>query len=139
MSKNPIPQGKYVPAKKINNLVYSAGMTPRVDGKLILTGKIKSNEDIEKYKDSVIQAAKNSLIAIKNSLSESEKLDDIVNLTVYVNCEEDFSLHSKIADFASEYLVDELGERGISPRTSVGVASLPGDAPVEVQIIASFI
>ena len=139
MEKNPIPQGKYIPAKKSKDLVYSAGMTPRVDGKLMLEGKVKVSEDLNFYRDAVKQAAKNALVAIKNTLEEGEKIEDIVTMTVYVNAEEGFTSHSKLADFASDYIVENLGDIAICSRAAIGVYSLPGNAPVEVQLVASYI
>ena len=57
---NPIPQGKYVPATRFGNLIFTAGMTPRNNGVLIRTGKVKASDDIADYKDAVVQAAKNA-------------------------------------------------------------------------------
>lgn len=138
MEKNPIPQGKYIPAKKSKDLIYSAGMTPRVDGILMLEGKVKASEDINFYEDAVKQAAKNALVAIKNTLEKGEKIEEIVTMTVYVNAEEGFTAHSKIADFASDYIVKDLGDIAICSRAAIGVYSLPGNAPVEVQLVASY-
>jgi len=132
-----IPQGKYIPAKRCGNLVFTAGMTPRNNGVLIMEGKIDNNEPLEKYIIAVEQATENALKAIKNILSKDEVIVDILSLNVYVNSENNFKKHSKLADFASEYLFKELGEIGIASRTSVGVISLPGNAPVEIQIIAA--
>lgn len=131
-----IPQGKYIPAKRCGNLVFTAGMTPRNNGVLIMEGKIDNNEPLEKYIIAVEQATENALKAIKNILSKDEVIVDILSLNVYVNSENNFKKHSKLADFASEYLFKELGEIGIASRTSVGVISLPENAPVEIQIIA---
>ncbi|WP_338983901.1 RidA family protein [Fusobacterium nucleatum] len=132
-----IPQGKYVPAKRCGNLVFTAGMTPRNNGVLIMEGKIDNNEPLEKYIVAVEQATENALKAIKNILSKNEVIVDILSLNVYINSENNFKKHSKLADFASEYLFKELGEIGIASRTSVGLISLPGNAPVEIQIIAA--
>ena len=60
----------------------------------------------------------------------------IMQITVYVNSEPDFTKQPKIADFASEYFCEELGESGVGSRAAVGVAVLPGEAPVEIAIIA---
>ena len=138
MEKNPIPQGKYLPAKKSNGFIYSAGMTPRIDGKLILEGKVTRDKEISFYQEAVVQATKNALKAIKNTLEDSEVLDEIINMTVYVKAEEDFTDHSKIVDLGSNYLFEVLGEKGISPRTALGVKTLPGNAPVEIQLVASY-
>lgn len=138
MEKNPIPQGRYLPAKKSNGFIYSAGMTPRLDGKLILEGKVTRDKEISFYKEAVVQATKNALTAIKNTLEEGEVLEEIINMTVYVNAEEGFTAHSKISDLGSNYLFEVLGEKGISPRASLGVKTLPGNAPVEIQLVASY-
>lgn len=126
---NPIPQGKYVPATRFGNMIFTAGMTPRNNGVLIRTGKVKASDDIADYKDAVVQAA-------KNKLEEGEKIVQIMQITVYVNSEPDFTKQPKIADFASEYFCEELGESGVGSRAAVGVAVLPGEAPVEIAIIA---
>ena len=134
---NPIPQGNYVPASRSGNLVFSAGMTPRNNGVLILSGKISSVDPIDTYKAAVRQATKNALTAVRNTLSDEEKIEKIITLTVYINAEDSFQSHSQLADFASDYLYDELGDAGSGSRTAIGVASLPGNAPVEIQLIAS--
>ncbi|MDU5807274.1 MAG: RidA family protein [Peptoniphilus harei] len=138
MEKNPIPQGRYLPAKKSNGFIYSAGMTPRLDGKLILEGKVTSDKEISFYKAAVVQATKNALTAIKNTLEEGEVLEEIINMTLYVNAEEGFTAHSNIADLGSNYIFEVLGEKGISPRAALGVKTLPGNAPVEIQLVASY-
>lgn len=72
----------------------------------------------------------------KNKLEEGEKIVQIMQITVYVNSEPDFTKQPKIADFASEYFCEELGESGVGSRAAVGVAVLPGEAPVEIAVIA---
>lgn len=133
---NPIPQGKYVPASRFGSLIYTAGMTPRYNGELIQRGKVRTAQPAGTYKAAVRQAAANALTAAQNTLSEKEKLEQIVSLTVYINAEEEFQAHSKLADFASEFLFEKLGDTGIGSRAAIGVASLPGDAPVEIQLVA---
>lgn len=133
--KDPIPQGKYVPATRGGNLVFTAGMTPRKDGVLQFSGKVEAGEPLEKYREAARLAAGNALTAARNRLEAGEKISRVLSTTVYVNAGEGFSAHSKIADFASEYLCEELGEAGTAARAAVGVAGLPGEAPVEVQIV----
>jgi len=134
---NPIPQGKYVPANRFENMIFTAGMTPRDNGVLIKTGKIAIADPIEDYRDAVRQAAKNALTAARNKLEEGEHIARILLITVYVNAEEGYTTQAKIADHASEYFCEELGEAGIGARAAVGVASLPGNAPVEISIICA--
>ena len=134
---NPIPQGMYVPANRFENLIFTAGMTPRLNGVLIKTGKIAISDPIEDYRDAVRQAAKNALTAARNKLEEGERIERILLITAYVNAEEGYTTQAKIADHASEYFCEELGDAGIGSRAAVGVASLPGNAPVEISIICA--
>ena len=133
---NPIPQGNYAPATRGGDLIFTAGMTPRKNGELILSGKVKISEPAEGYREAVKQAAANALTAAVNTLNEKECIGQILSLTVYVNAEEGYTTHARLADLASEYLYEELGEAGIGSRVAVGVASLPGNAPVEIQLVA---
>lgn len=133
----PVPQGKYVPATRFGGLIFTAGMTSRKNGVLILSGKVRAEEPLEHYRDAVEQAVSNALIAAQGRLQPGESIRQILQLMVYVNAEQGFQLHSKLADFATEYLCGELGEAGVAARAALGVASLPGEAPVEIQIICA--
>ena len=134
MSKNPIPQGKYVPATRGGQMIFTAGMTPRNNGVLIFSGKVKAEEPLETYRDAVRQAVANCLTAARNKLAEGERIQQVLAMTVYINAAPGFGSHAKLADFASEYMVEELGEAGIGARAAIGLASLPGEAPVEIQL-----
>lgn len=133
----PIPQGKYVPANRYGQLIFSAGMTPRINGVLQFSGKVLKSAPLSDYKKAVEIAAANALIAVKSLLQPQEQIVKVLTLTVYINAEDGYTEHSKIADFASDLLCAQLGEAGIVSRTAIGVASLPGNAPVEVQLIVA--
>lgn len=135
-AENPIPQGNYVPAVKFGNLVFTAGMTPRKNGILIKEGKLTPESDINDYAQAVHLAASNALTAARNALEPGEQIARILSVTVYVNAQEGFTGHSKIADLASEYFCREMAAAGIGSRAAVGMASLPGNAPVEISLIA---
>lgn len=135
--QNPIPQGKYVPATRSGQTIYTAGMTPREDGRLIMEGKVLCGEPFETYQKAVIVAVRNALIAASNMLYPGEKIEKILLMTVYVNAEDGFEKHPRIADFASEFLYQELGENAIGSRVAIGVATLPSNAPVEIQLIVA--
>ena len=132
---NPIPQGKYVPATRFGDLIVTAGMTPRKNGQLIQTGRVLKDAPLEDYKDAVRQAAENALTAARNQLAEDERIVRVLSMTVYVNAEDGFTSHAKIADFASDYLNEELEAASPMARVSIGVATLPGNAPVEIQLM----
>ena len=134
---NPVPQGKYVPATRFGNLIYTAGMTPRKNGVLIMSGKVTADADVESFRAAMCQAADNALTAAQNKLEEGEKILQILQLMVYINAEDGYTQHAKIADLAVDFLNDTLGSAGVAARTSVGVASLPGNAPFEVQMVAA--
>lgn len=139
MNKNleqPIPQGKYLPAIRHNDVVYTSGMTPRKAGKLIYSGQIRVDEPIESYKDSISLATLNALYAAQSCLNEGEKIVTILQLNVFLNTEKEFTAHAKIADYASEVLIETLGNNCIGSRAAIGVASLPSNAPVEIVLIA---
>ena len=128
MSQNPIPQGKYKPAVRHGGLIFTAGMTPRKNGVLLMSGKITPDRPLEDYREAVIQAAFNALTAARNTLKEGERIVQILSLTVYLNAS---------PDIASNWLYEQLGEAGVGPRAAIGVATLPGNAPVEIQLVAA--
>ena len=101
MSNKIIPQGKYIPASRAGKLIYTAGMTPRVNGQLIMVGPVEADKPLETYREALRQSAENALNAARNALEEGESLDKIVNMLVFLNTSEDFTSHAKIADFAS--------------------------------------
>ena len=98
---------------------------------------VTQDAPLENYKEAVRQAADNALTAARNQLAEGERIVRVLSMTVYVNAEEGFTSHAKIADFASDYLSEELGDASPMARVSIGVASLPGNAPVEIQLVCS--
>ncbi|AKG73592.1 RidA family protein [Salinicoccus halodurans] len=131
----PKPKGNYTLATRFENIIYTAGMTPTVDGVLIKRGKLMASHSEDTYRQIVQQATCNALTAAENALQYGEEISQVINMTIYINAEERLNGHARLADFASAYLSEELGERGIGSRTTVGVSSLPGDAPVEVQLV----
>ena len=137
MSQNPIPQGNYRPAVRYGNLIYTAGMTPRRNGVLIQSGKIRPDRPLDDYREAIIQAASNALTAARNTLREGERIAQILSLTVYLNATPDYTTHAMVGDIASDWLVEQLGEAGVGARAAIGLATLPGDAPVEIQLVAA--
>ena len=137
MSGNlPIPQGNYIPAKRHGDLIVTSGMTPRREGVLIMTGPVRAATSLTDYHDAVRLACGNALTAANALLGGEESITTILSLTVYIAADPVFTSHSKLADVASDYLRDELGSDGIGARAAVGVATLPGNAPVEIQLMA---
>ena len=140
MSKDiqqPVPQGNYLPAVRHADLIYTSGMTPRKAGKLICCGKIRVADPIEVFRDAVRLATLNALVAAQACLREGEKISVILQLNVFLNVEQEFTAHAKMADYASDLLIENLGTNSIGSRAAIGVATLPSNAPVEVTLIGS--
>lgn len=135
--EQPIPQGTYLPAVRHAGLIYTSGMTPRKAGVLKYSGKIRAGDQIETYRDAVRLATLNALAAAQACLREGENISVILQLNIFLNTEDAFTAHSKIADFASEMVIEHLGAGSIGSRAAIGVASLPSNAPVEVTLIGS--
>lgn len=134
----PKPQGNYAAATRRGTQVFTAGMTPRQNGVLIRTGGVRSTDDLNDYKEAAELAVGNALKAARATLEANEEIAQILSMTVYVaSADQSFDKHSKIADFASDYLFAELGQSGISARAAVGVFSLPGGSPLEISLIAA--
>lgn len=131
----PVPQGNYKPASRFKNIISTAGMTPRKNGELIQSGRILHTESIESYREAILQAIDNAYSAAMALVSDDEVVKQVLSMTVYVNADDDFTSHSKVADIGSDYLFNNLGEAGIGSRAAIGVKSLPGNAPVEIQLV----
>ena len=133
----PTTQGDYVLAARDGNLIFTSGMTPRREGVLTLSGAVRADVPLETYRDAVVLACGNALAAARSVLKGDERIRAVLSLTVYVAAEPGFTAHTRLADFASAFLRSELGADGIGSRAAIGVATLPGDAPVEIQLVAA--
>lgn len=133
----PIPQGDYIPARRHQDVIYTSGMTPRLNGVLQHLGPVRKDDAPEAHRAAVELACSNALTAARALLAPGESLGIILSLTVFIAAEPGFNKHSALADFASALLRRELGPAGIGARAAVGVATLPGNAPVEIQLIAA--
>jgi enamine deaminase RidA (YjgF/YER057c/UK114 family) len=130
----PAAQGRYRPAVRIGDLVVSAGMTPRVNGQLVHVGRVGREVDLEAAGAAAAIAAGNAVAAVVEVAGSPEAIVGCLRLAVYVNAVDGFTEHSRVADSASDRLVELLGQRGLAARAALGVASLPGGAPVEVEL-----
>ncbi|PQJ69241.1 RidA family protein [Polaribacter butkevichii] len=137
VNKNPIPQGKYIPAVRHADVIYTSGMTPRKDGVLLYSGEIKASVPVDAYREAVELATLNAMGAALNCLELNEKIASVLQMNIFLNTEAGFTAHSKIADFASEIVIDVLGIKSIGSRAAIGVASLPSNASVEITLVCS--
>lgn len=132
------PAGAYVPAVVSGNLVFTAGQIPLVDGKLAATGKVGKDLTAEQAREIARICALNAVAAVKSVIGDLDRVKKVVKVVGFVSSDPSFSQQPAVVNGASELLEQIFGEKGIHARSAVGVAVLPLDAPVEVELIVEF-
>ena len=127
------PAAVYVPCVRANGFLFTAGQTPKVNGVLQYRGKADAMP-IEEAQKAARMCAINCLTIVNNN-GGLDSVERIVKVTGFVNCGLDFTKQSQVIDGASKFLGEVFGEKGAHARSAVGVASLPGDATCEVEMI----
>ena len=129
------PVAAYVPAVKTSNLVFTAGQLPIVDGKVVITGKVGAEVTPEQAKDMAQICALNALAAI-SLVADIDQIERIIRVGGFVNGVPGFVAIPQVVNGASELLIKLFGEvNGKHARTAIGVAELPLNAPVEVEMV----
>ena len=128
------PLASYVPAVRTGNLVYTAGQLPMVDGALAGSGKVGAEVTPERAAELARICALNALAAV-DALVGIESVTRVVKVVGFVASASGFTGQPSVVNGASQLLGDVFGEAGIHARSAVGVAELPLDAPVEVELI----
>jgi enamine deaminase RidA (YjgF/YER057c/UK114 family) len=132
------PAGAYVPAVISGNLVFTAGQLPMVDGVLPATGKVGAEVAAEEAKVYARTSALNALAAAASVIGSLDRVVRVVKVVGFVSSTADFTGQPGVIDGASELLGEVFGDAGRHARSAVGVAVLPRDAPVEVELILEF-
>ncbi|WP_434094076.1 RidA family protein [Nonomuraea wenchangensis] len=130
------PVAAYVPTVRTGNLVYTSGQVPVVEGKPAATGKLGGEVTLEQGYEMARICALNALAALKAEVGDLAKIVRIVKVVVFVASVPTFTDQPKVGNGASDLLGEVLGEAGKHARSAVGVAALPLDVPVEVELIA---
>lgn len=128
------PLAAYVPAVRTGNLVYTAGQLPIRDGELVLTGKVGGPVAPEQAHELARVCALNALAAV-HSLVGIDAVTRVVKVVGFVASAPGFHGQPGVINGASELFGEVFGEAGAHARSAVGVSELPGDAPVEVEVI----
>lgn len=131
----PGPFGAYVPARRVGTLVYVAGQLPIKDGKLLAVGQVPSRCPVEEAKAAARQCVVNALAAVKTVEPDLEKIAGVVRVGAFVSSDATFTEQPKVANGASEFLIELFGDSGKHARAAVGVNTLPMDSAVEVEFI----
>ena len=131
----PAPAGLYAPAVRTGDLLYISGQVPLVDGNLTTRGKLGAGISIEQGQELARRCAINALGIVRKELGSLDRVVRAVKVTGYVASAENFTSQPQVINGASQLLIDVFGEHGRHARAAVGMAELPGGAPVEVEFI----
>ena len=128
--------GNFVPAVRTGNLVYTAGTGPGLpDGGLLHVGKLGAEITIEQGYDCARLTMLNLLSNLKGEIGDLDKVKRVVKLLCMVNAAPEFTQTPQVANGASDLLVSLFGEKGRHARSAVGMSTLPGNMPIEIEMI----
>jgi enamine deaminase RidA (YjgF/YER057c/UK114 family) len=126
----------YVHHRAVDSSIHISGQLPYKDGVLLGQGIVGRDIDLEMARELARHAVLNCLAAAVQAVGDLDRVR-IVQMLVFVASAPDFGLQSRVANAASELLIDVLGENGRHARTAIGVAGLPANTPVEIQMICT--
>ncbi len=129
------PVANYVPAVRTGNAIYTSGQLPFESGKLTCTGKVPVDVDVSKAAAGARTAMLNAVAAAAQAAGGIDRISRVVKVGVFVNSAAGFTEQPKVANGASDLLVEIFGDAGRHARAAVGVAELPLNAAVEVDLI----
>ena len=132
------PAGSYLPSITSGNLVFTAGQIPLVEGQLAATGKVGSEISLDKAQELARICLLNGLAAVKSELGDLQRVKRIVKIVGFVSSDPSFTQQPQVINAASDLLAEIFGEAGRHARSAVGVAVLPLDAPVEIELVVEF-
>jgi len=130
------PLAAYVPAVRSGQHVYTAGQLPLADGKLLMTGRVGTQVSVEEGAELARTCALNALAAVASVTGGLSAVTRIVKLVGFVASDPSFTGQPLVVNGASELMLEVFGDAGRHARSAVGVAVLPLDAPVEIELIA---
>jgi enamine deaminase RidA (YjgF/YER057c/UK114 family) len=133
----PTPVAAYVPAVRFEDVVYTAGQLPLVEGTLQAVGQVGDEVSVDEAGDCARIAALNGLAAVADLTGDLDVVQRILKVVVYVASAPGFTDQPLVANGASRLLGDIFGQAGRHARSAVGVTALPLDAPVEVELMVS--
>mgnify|MGYP000889794576 CR=1 FL=1 len=125
-------------AKIVGNIIFSSGSTALVNGKTINVGIVGKEVTIEQAQEAAIVATLNTLAKLKDALGDLGRIKNIIKVNGFIASASDFNKQAIVMNTVSDLLIKVFGSDGAHARTAVGVSSLPGGSPVEVEIIAEF-
>jgi enamine deaminase RidA (YjgF/YER057c/UK114 family) len=130
----PKPVAAYIPAKQSGKLVFTAGQLPMVNGELVSKGLLGQDVDVEEANKAARICTLNALAAIKGVIGDLDRIKQIVRVVGYVASVPTFTQQPAVVNGASELLLEVFGEVGKHARSAVGMAVLPLNASVEIEL-----
>ena len=131
---SPKPVATYIPAKQSGNLVFTAGQLPIVNGELVSKGLLGQDIEIDEANQAARICTLNALAAIKGVIGDLDRIKQIVRVVGYVASVPTFTQQPAVVNGASELLLEIFGENGKHARSAVGIAVLPLNASVEIEL-----
>lgn len=128
--------GNYVPLIRHNDEIYISGQIPRIGDTVVVTGRAGADTTLAQAQLAAKVCAMRALALLQRSEGSLDGIKRLLRMNLYVQCAQDFTQQSEVADAASEVLFFVLGDIGAHTRTSVGVYQLPKNATVELDLIA---
>src|SRR3989475_10653187 len=135
----PKPAGSYLPVVRTGNLVFVSGQIPEKEGKVQFERKALVNITIEQAQNAAKICVVNALAQLKAELGTLDQISRIVKVSGFVNSSQDCTEQPRVINAASDFLFEIFGEKGKHSRIAVGVASLPLNSAVEIDLIAEVI
>jgi enamine deaminase RidA (YjgF/YER057c/UK114 family) len=137
LPRAPKPLAAYVPGVRINNLVFTSGQLPLLNGELKYKGKVGEDITEAEGKKAAELCALNCLSVLDMTVGGLDFIEKIVKITVFISSAPGFTNQPEVANGASELLEKVFGYKGKHARSAVGVSELPRNASVEIEVIAS--
>ena len=134
----PNPAGSYIPVVTTGNLAFVSGQIPMKDGRVVFEGKVPNVQTLDSAREAAKICIINGLAQLKANLGTLDKITKFVRISGFVNSEPDFTEHPKVINAASDLLVNIFGDMAKHSRIAVGVASLPLNSTVEIDIVVEF-
>ena len=134
----PNPAGSYIPVVTTGNLAFVSGQIPMKEGKVVFEGKVPNEQSLDAARDAAKICIINGLAQLKANLGSLDKIIKFVRISGFVNSNPEFTEQPKVINAASDLLVEIFGDMAKHSRIAVGVASLPLNSTVEIDMIVEF-
>ena len=134
----PNPAGSYIPVVTTGNLAFVSGQIPMKDGKVIVEGKVPEKQSLDSAREAAKICIINGLAQLKANLGSLDKITKFVRISGFVNSSQEFTEQPKVINAASDLLVEIFGDMAKHSRIAIGVASLPLNSTVEIDMILEY-